>query len=473
MDQQFRGGNSRLLARLLDNDVAPFVVLDAKGTIVFANSSLCAAAQLDATVLVGKKCSWSVPDDHSVAPALLAALAPPEGVRAGRISMRHLTTPPIYGTDISGELFIPLLGDDGSPQLFLVLLGQWKWIRELVAGLQNDMPQSATQTRRDDETLVANIRAQWPALNALHALIGESDAAQAAMRRAQAAISSDCGVFLSGPSGVGKLEIARAIFNGRLVRGNSTGVDGVFFPIQCDVLSSTEIANMLDVFAGRLKQDVSPATQNLALLSASSLDTAALDLVSQWYRRSAAPCSITVTVVQGKALPADEQRLRELTELEISLPALRDRREDVGPLIRQEIATFVSRDDKMPLKIAPEAMELLVGYDWPGNLVDLRSAVAEIVESLTSESAASAAGTPNTVKPENLPVAIRTFPSSALSAGLEKVEAISLDEVLLDVEKEMIQRALKLSPRNRAAAARMLGISRPRLLRRIEQLGIE
>jgi DNA-binding NtrC family response regulator len=47
-----------------------------------------------------------------------------------------------------------------------------------------------------------------------------------------------------------------------------------------------------------------------------------------------------------------------------------------------------------------------------------------------------------------------------------------LDAVLLDLEKIMLQRALKLSPRNRAQAARLLGISRPRLLRRIEQLGL-
>jgi DNA-binding NtrC family response regulator len=48
-----------------------------------------------------------------------------------------------------------------------------------------------------------------------------------------------------------------------------------------------------------------------------------------------------------------------------------------------------------------------------------------------------------------------------------------LDELLLDVEREVLRRALRNSKGNRARAARALGISRPRLLRRIEQLGLD
>lgn len=472
MEQEYRGGNSRLLARLLDNDVAPFAVLDAKGTIVFANSALCNAAQLDSTVLVGKKCSWDLPDDHSVAPSLLAALAPPESVRAGKISMRHLTTPPIYGTDISGELFIPMLAPAGPPQLYLVLLGQWQWIRELVANLHSDLLQNTPSSRRDDEAVIANIRAQWTSVNALGAIMGESEAAKAAMRRAHVAIAADCDVLLTGPRGVGKLEIARAIFNGRLVRDKSSGVDGVFFPVNCDVLSGTEIAGMLDVFAGRIKHDVPPAAQNLVLCSACSLDDATFDLIGTWYRKHTSVCSLTITATYPEAVAESSKRLRNMAELEILLPGLCDRPEDVGPLIRKEIASHALKLDRLPPRIAPEAMQLLVAYDWPENIIDLRGCVAEIVDSAVTETSPATA-TLDTVQAGDLPVAIRTFPGSASPAGNHSVEPISLDAVLLDVEREMIHRALKLSPRNRAAAARMLGISRPRLLRRIEQLGLD
>ena len=86
--------------------------------------------------------------------------------------------------------------------------------------------------------------------------------------------------------------------------------------------------------------------------------------------------------------------------------------------------------------------------------------------------AVKAAVLSSAVQPNHLPVAIRTYASSVASETQSNVEPINLDEVLEELEKVMLRRAIRLSPRNRAQAARLLSISRPRFLRRIVQLGI-
>ena len=114
--------------------------------------------------------------------------------------------------------------------------------------------------------------------------------------------------------------------------------------------------------------------------------------------------------------------------------------------------------------IAPATLEILEAYTWPGNVVEMRQVASEMLSSAVLTS---------TIQPSHLPLQIRTFGGTLIGGKQPAVEPISLDEVLLDLERIMLQRALKLSPRNRARAARMLGISRPRFLRRISQLGLD
>ena len=109
-------------------------------------------------------------------------------------------------------------------------------------------------------------------------------------------------------------------------------------------------------------------------------------------------------------------------------------------------------------------MDLLVAYSWPGELRQLRGAL---------ESAVGQAFLTTVIQPEHLPVELRTFASGVLVETQTQMEPLSLDQLLEDVERDVLQKALEAMPRNRAQVARTLGISRPRLLIRISQLGLD
>ncbi|MEZ6076233.1 MAG: PAS domain-containing protein [Pirellulaceae bacterium] len=124
MTDSFRSGNSRTLAKTLDQLGHPLAVLDRRGVIVFVNLPLCQLFKADATQLVGQSCSWQVAEDDSPFGALLTALAPPAGALQGKLVVRRLTTPIVFDSTQTGQLFIPLLDDEGTPQATLVALGE-------------------------------------------------------------------------------------------------------------------------------------------------------------------------------------------------------------------------------------------------------------------------------------------------------------------------------------------------------------
>ena len=124
MSSAYRGGNSRLLAKTLDELGRPMAVLDWHGEVLFANAGLCEMAKADATQLVGKRCSWEIAADDSPHAALLTALAPPVSALEGQIVARHLTAPIVFGSTATGQLFIPLRDPSSTLAMVLVLLGR-------------------------------------------------------------------------------------------------------------------------------------------------------------------------------------------------------------------------------------------------------------------------------------------------------------------------------------------------------------
>lgn len=464
MTQETRGGNSRLLARHLDQASEPIAVLDGRGVIVFVNSAICQMAETTATQLVGQRCSWHVAADQASLASVLTLLAPPASAREGRIVCRQLTTPPVFGSTVTGQLFVPLPIEGSEAFLTIVYLGDWEQIR-----IQQPTAEVELHTlRREEEKGLVSARSRWKTLDGLHALFGCSPAIELAMSRAQLALGIDCNTLLSGPVGVGKMDVAQGIFTSRMKAHGLQPAAGKFFPVDCAVLDVTLFEAMLDVFAGRASSDAPRASQNLMLENLDQLHESSVAALVLWLQANSSRCLITSTsIVAGNELsqrgPQWAQLMSRLSETEIHLPALNCRTEDIAPLAVNVLAEICASSDRPPLILTDEAIDLLCAYPWPTNLKQLSEAIGAAVKNavLTKR-----------IQPTHLPTAIRTFPSTVDEEQAVSCPPIRLDDVLTDMERIIIRRALKQSPRNRAQAARLLGISRPRLLRRIEQLGL-
>jgi DNA-binding NtrC family response regulator len=155
---------------------------------------------------------------------------------------------------------------------------------------------------------------------------------------------------------------------------------------------------------------------------------------------------------------AAEGKFREdlyfrLNVVQLHLPPLRDRREDI-PLLALHFLREAARENGKPFReMTGEAMKCLSAYDWPGNVRELRAAV---------EHGVVMAGGPK-ITLRDLPAAVR----AAAEAGAGPRAPLPLD--LGETELSLIRRALAESRGNRTAAAAKLGISRRTLHRKLRE----
>jgi DNA-binding NtrC family response regulator len=169
------------------------------------------------------------------------------------------------------------------------------------------------------------------------------------------------------------------------------------------------------------------------------------------------PCSPVISATNIDISSAvEESRFREdllfrLNVVEVHLPPLRERREDIPPLAAHFLHRSAQRYGKRLEGFHPEALQALIAYPWPGNVRELEHAV---------ERAVLLTGGPQ-VGAEDLALRGRVPASMAL-------EEMSLE----DAERLLIRKALERHDGNVSHAAEALGLSRSALYRRLERFGL-
>jgi len=155
-----------------------------------------------------------------------------------------------------------------------------------------------------------------------------------------------------------------------------------------------------------------------------------------------------------------EDLFYRLNVFAISLPPLRERHEDIILIARQCLAESVSEHGRVKV-LSPSAIEALQTHRWPGNVRELRNVI---------ERAAILSGEDRTIGPEHLLIQRRSAENSSGGESMGEIRIPRTGKTLAAVEREAIQIALRLTNGNRSAAARMLGISRPRLARKVRDI---
>jgi two-component system response regulator AtoC len=156
-----------------------------------------------------------------------------------------------------------------------------------------------------------------------------------------------------------------------------------------------------------------------------------------------------------------EDLFYRLNVIEIKLPPLRERREDIPLLIRHFIARYNKKHHRTVKGIAPDALKAVLEYDWKGNIRELENAIERSV--ILSEK--------NRIERSSLPSQVRE-----ISGGNEEGEArdeYSLKKLSRILEEQMIRKALDRTKGNRTHAAKLLEISHPALLSKMKGFGIQ
>jgi transcriptional regulator with PAS, ATPase and Fis domain len=162
-----------------------------------------------------------------------------------------------------------------------------------------------------------------------------------------------------------------------------------------------------------------------------------------------------------------EKRLRSdlyyrLNTFQIEVPPLRQRKEDIPPLVSTFVQRFASQLGKPEPTVAPEAFQKLLDYSWPGNVRELQNAI-EYAVVLSRQGSITVKELPAEIQ---LPPALQGNHSRAANRrdGVPSLE---------DVERETILQALSQTHGNKKKAAQILGIQRPTLYNKMKRYAIE
>ena len=147
--------------------------------------------------------------------------------------------------------------------------------------------------------------------------------------------------------------------------------------------------------------------------------------------------------------------LYRLNTVEIRLPSLRERSEDIPPLANAFVREYTRKYNRPLEGISNEAMSLLMNYRWPGNVRELRYSVERAV-----------------ILADGDELGVRDFISLADSAPRPDSPAPVGGQTLDDMEKATIEQALRENQGNISHAAKTLGLTRASLYRRIEKFGL-
>ena len=308
-----------------------------------------------------------------------------------------------------------------------------------------------------------------------HELIGESTAMRVVFKQARDVAQTDTTVLLEGETGTGKELLARAIHysgprkNKPFIALNCAGLTesllnsqlfghkrGAFTGAITDQLGLFEAANGGTLFLDEIG-DIPPSVQT-ALLRV--LQEREITRLGENKPRKIDVRIITAThrdlnqrVAQGAFR---EDFLYRIRVARLKLPPLRERLDDLPLLVAWFLGQFRTSFARPQLDISTEAMNCLLKHTWPGNVRELRSAIESAVIKCRS----------SVIQPGDLPPEVFAGPPAGQLSVAVNGPIGGVDE------RQRLLQALKQTNGNRAAAARLLGISRPTLYRRLKEAGI-
>ena len=316
----------------------------------------------------------------------------------------------------------------------------------------------------------------------LHTIIGRSAGISQVKLMVERAAPGRTTVLITGESGTGKELVARAVHLG------SPRKDKPFVVVECAALTGDALEKELfgqetassagtpAIRRGRVEQadggtlfldDMTALTPDLQVKLLRLLQDRRFERVG-----GSTPIEVDVRFVMATntdlAKKVEEGTFREdlyyrVNVVQIHLPPLRERREDIPLLVAHFVAKFTADNNmKQQKSFSTQALNYLTGYDWPGNIRQLENVVESCIVRFPV----------NVIEEENLPAEIRDEESQFKSAVDLLPVQLDLADTLQKIEAALIRRALVRADLVQVKAAELLNISKSLLQYKLKKYGI-
>jgi DNA-binding NtrC family response regulator len=322
---------------------------------------------------------------------------------------------------------------------------------------------------------VVRLRKEVESRYHFHQLIGKSPSMQSIYDLIERIGDSTSNVLITGESGTGKELVARAIHY------NGIRKEGPFIPINCAAIPETLLES--ELFGYKKGAFTDAKTDKKGLMVEAAEGTIFLDEVTEMSplfqakllrvieEREVRPLGdtnsypIDVRIISASNRDIEslihQGRFREdlyfrMKVIDIELPPLRERREDIPLLVDHFINQFGNKPNRRISGVSEEALKILINYSWPGNVRELQNIIQRAIALCRHE----------VILPEDLPSSMlrEQDDESLLEKGLHK--KYTLDQL----EKEYIKKVLIEAGGNKSKAAEILGLDRKTLYRKIEEI---
>jgi DNA-binding NtrC family response regulator len=442
--------------------------VNADREIIFVNGACELLLGRSADQLTGLTCRYHGPMGTMDLPDLGASIAPPPEVLGGVPGTARTLILRGDGSRLWRHIhFIPC---QDTNRATVAVMG-------IVAEDNEILPPASTQAELHEGLL--RLRNRLYRKFGLDRLIGSGDAMGRVLAQIRVAARSSSNVLIWGERGTGKEMVARTI------HAESDSKSAPFLPVDCALLPP-ELAER-DLFgrAGRYSDRGGDEgllrCEHGATLLLKNVDSLSRDVQGKMWDLLNGPAAPARTQ-PGKAhhavrligtatsnpagwLHANGMRrdlFYSLTTMAIEIPSLRDRKEDI-PLLAQAFVEDANVENKKQVSgLAADAIEVLLSYDWPGNVRELRGVIEQALATCPS----------SVITAEHLTARIQGAQGGAFAAT-EPAAPLDLDATLADTERRMIEQAIRRARGNKRLAAELLSITRPRLYRRMQMLGMD
>jgi DNA-binding NtrC family response regulator len=314
-------------------------------------------------------------------------------------------------------------------------------------------------------------------------IIGSSPAMQKVFSRITKIIKTDSTVLILGESGTGKELIAKAIHS------NGPRRDKPFIAVHCgaipeNLLESELFGHTKGSFTGAIRDKMGKfEAANHGTIFLDEIATLPMHLQIKLLRvlqeqeveriGSNKPVKLDVRVISATNVNLEEEVKKgafrddlfyRLNVIPVILPPLRERVEDILPLVRHFLSKYCKGMDRATMTIAKEALMALEVYQWPGNVRELENVVERTV-ALTESDQITLYDLPSNIA--RAYTEQEEFPARVTTRGVDLVKTIT------EIEKKMITDALALSDGVKARAAVLLNLNRTTLVEKMRRLGME